>query len=93
MIAALLLALPAILLIGAATPRQADLLFGNRLRRAGRKTLRLAGFVLLAFSLGAALVDPDQARAFVTWVGGIGVEALLVALAFTRVGAAKGRRD
>ena|ERR1700758_298109 len=78
-----LLALPAIALIAAATPRQAEALFGAGFGRAPRKAVRLAGFVLLAFSLGAALKEGDRARTIVGWIGLVGLEAMLVALACT----------
>jgi hypothetical protein len=78
-----LLALLAIALVGVGTPRQAELLFGTRLRRTGRKALRAAGLVLLAISLVVALTGDDRARRFVEWLGVIEAEALVLALAFT----------
>jgi membrane protease YdiL (CAAX protease family) len=78
-----LLALLAIVLVAVGTPRQAELLFGTRLGRAGRKALRAAGLVLLAVSLVAALCGDDRARRFVEWLGVIEAEALMLALVFT----------
>jgi len=83
MIAAALLALLGIGLLATGTPRQAGLLFGDRLYRRRRVLLRRAGFGLLAVSLGIALRDPDRARHLIAWIGTIGVEALVVALALT----------
>lgn len=90
MIAASLLALVGIALLAAGTPRQADLLFRAKLAEPSRRALRLAGLVLLAFSLGAALAGDDRARAFIGWVGVIGMEALAFALAFSWIA---GRRS
>ncbi len=83
MTSALLLALASIALIGAATPRQADQLFGRHFARKRRIIMRRAGFALLAFSLGLVLGSADQARALIGWVGAIGLEALFIALLFS----------
>lgn len=91
MIGAILAALPALLLIGVATPRQADRLFGPRPGPAGRRALRLAGLAGLVLSLAAALADRDPARAAIGWIGATGLMAFLLALSFTAFGRIRDR--
>ncbi len=83
MIGTILLSTPAIALLAAGTPRQAAALFRGRLHEPRRKTCRVAGLCLLATSLCAALTGDDRARHLVSWIGAIGIEALLLALALT----------
>jgi hypothetical protein len=83
MIVAALLALPGIMLFAAGTPRQTAALFGDRMGRSGRRGLRLGGFALLAASFAVSQIDADRARHLIALLGAIGVEAAIVALAFT----------
>ena len=83
MIGAILLAWPALALIGAATPRQADLLLRRRLGRRAHGRIRLAGFGLLACSLYPVLTGQDAARALIGWIGAVSLGAIVHALAFS----------
>jgi hypothetical protein len=83
MIVPALLALTAILLVAAGTPRQSTTLFGDRADRKHRRALRLGGFAVLAASFVIALIDDDRARHVIAYLGTIGVEACIVAILFT----------
>ncbi len=84
MTAAFLLAIPAILAIAAATPRQADQI-SRSLNRSRRFKIRTAGLCLLCLSFAITLSDPDRTRAIIGWVGVTGVEAITIALIFTLI--------
>lgn len=83
MIAATLLAVLAVALLAAGTPRQAAEMFGKRAGRPARRAMRTAGWVLLASSLGLATAGDDRARLFIAWVSTVGMAALATALIFT----------
>ncbi|WEK43737.1 MAG: DUF3325 family protein [Candidatus Sphingomonas colombiensis] len=80
MIASLSIAFVAIVLIGVATPRQASHWLGRHIASRRRRDIRFAGFALLLLSLAIIPGDAERARAIVTWIGGIGMEGLAVAL-------------
>lgn len=82
MIAALLIAWPAIALIACATPRQADHVFG-RGRIDPPRRARRAGAALLLLSFCVALAGGDPARHVVGWLIGSGVMAIATALGFS----------
>jgi len=85
-----LLAAPAIALLGLTTRRQADLLFRPLLRTEQRRRLQGIGWLLLVLSLSVALISGDTGRRFIEWVCTVGIFALLAALSFTALIA---RRD
>ena len=91
MTAAAPVALLAIALLACGTPRQAQALFGDRLREPHRRGLRIAGIALLVVSLVLALAGGDRARHLVGWIGTIGIEALVVAL-FATLRTSRSRR-
>jgi hypothetical protein len=83
MIAADILGAFAVLLIAAATPRQAGLLLGPRLDRRHRSMVRVTGMVALGLSFVLTLTMDDTARRVIGWIGLVGLEALAAALLFT----------
>lgn len=80
MTAALLVSFAAILAIALATPRQADHWLGRRWNTQRRRMLRWAGFTLLAVSFLLLPGGTESARALISWVGGLAVQALAIAL-------------
>jgi hypothetical protein len=80
---ALVLAFPATVLIGLATPRQANWLFRAPPSRCRIYGWRLSGWLLLIASLGLVISGDDRTRQIIGWVGTVGVIALSVALVFS----------
>ncbi|QKS00559.1 DUF3325 domain-containing protein [Sphingomonas sp. CL5.1] len=76
---ALLTSFGAILLIGLATPRQADQWLGRGWSGERRRMLRYAGFAVLALSF-LLLPRMDLPRAITGWIGALAVEGVAAAL-------------
>ncbi len=90
---ALLASVVAMLVIALATPRQADQWLGRGWNAKRRRTLRRAGFALLALSFLLLPTGSEQARAVTTWIGALAFEALIMALLLrpaTRKGSRRG---
>lgn len=79
MMPALLTSFGAILLLGLATPRQADQWLGRGWSGERRRMLRYAGFAMLALSF-MLLPHTDLPRAITSWIGLLAVEGLAAAL-------------
>ncbi|WP_217482526.1 DUF3325 family protein [Sphingomonas sp. CL5.1] len=79
MMPALLTSFGAILLIGLATPRQADQWLGRGWSGERRRMLRYAGFAVLALSF-LLLPRMDLPRAITGWIGALAVEGVAAAL-------------
>jgi len=89
---AFLLAVPAIILLGLTTRRQADTLFRPPMPARRRQRLRVAGWLLLAVSLVAVLAGGDTGRRLIEWICALGACGLATALAFTVLAERRKRR-